>query len=235
MSSPTTGDISNSFRDPTDLPIYDRTYVLYNYNSLRTQAEAVHNHGHQLESILSYVNNRQDGNTDLWWKKFCGRNDNGTFQQGRCGNTHFPPNATNDYDYLNPTPVLSDCLDWTPDKSGQQTLVNANTWAIFLTRGPITSLHRRRRNRNTTSSGCRTCRASKTGSVMAPTHGQLVALHGRLGRGHHSTPRLYKAPEVKFLPDATRSDNGTFRSALTGDAGFGYEIEAPQTWWTGWP
>src|SRR5205814_4651080 len=77
MSSPTTGDISNSFRDPTDLPIYDRTYVLYNYNSSRTQAEAVHNHGHQIESILSYVNNRQDTNTDLWWNKFCGRNADG--------------------------------------------------------------------------------------------------------------------------------------------------------------
>src|SRR5207249_1551058 len=84
MSSPTTGDISNSGRFNDDLPIFDRTYVLYNYNATRTQAEAVHDHGHQLESILSYVAQRQDGNSDLFWRKFCGQNTNGTFQQGRC-------------------------------------------------------------------------------------------------------------------------------------------------------
>ena len=65
MSSPATGDISNSARYNDDLPVYDRTYVLYNYNSIRSQAEAVHNHGHQLESILSFVNKRQEGNTQF--------------------------------------------------------------------------------------------------------------------------------------------------------------------------
>ena len=127
MSSPLTGDISNSYRDNTDLPIYDRTFVLYNYNSMRSQAEAVHNHGHQLESILSYANQRQDGNTTLFWDKFCGRT-NGAFLPGRCGNTHFPPNASGDYDYANPAGVLSDCMDWTPTKTGQHSLVNASTW-----------------------------------------------------------------------------------------------------------
>src|SRR5258706_437022 len=79
MSSPTTGDISNSARYNDDLPIYDRTYVLYNYNSTRWQAEAVHDHGHQLEAILSFVNKRLDGNTELFWNKFCGRQAGGKF------------------------------------------------------------------------------------------------------------------------------------------------------------
>jgi hypothetical protein len=90
----------------------------------------IRGHGHQLESILSYVNQRQDGNTQLFWDRFCGRT-NGVFQPGRCGNTHFPPNGTGDYDYNNITPVLSDCMDWTPDKTGQLTAVNANTWGLL--------------------------------------------------------------------------------------------------------
>jgi len=226
MSSPTTGDISNSFRDPTDLPIYDRTYVLYNYNSLRTQAEAVHNHGHQIESILSYVNNRQDTNTALWWDKFCGRNPDGTFQQGRCGNTHFPPNATNDYDYLNPTPVLSDCMDWTPEKSGQQTLVNANTWGNIPYVWPDNVAPPQKTESQYYIFWMQNMAGYQNGirygtNVMANwwqfTADWDAAINQRRG--------LYKAAEVKFVPGATRSANGKFQSALSGDAGFGYDIQ----------
>lgn len=128
MSSPLTGDISNSERYNDDLPVYRNSYVLYNYNFTRSQNEAVHNHGHQLESILSHVNQLRDGNTGLFWDKWCGRNPDGSFQQGRCGNNHFPPNGTSDYDYGNPTPVASDCMDWTPDGTGTWTEVNADTW-----------------------------------------------------------------------------------------------------------
>src|SRR5258706_15469158 len=94
---------------------------------MRSQAEAVHNHGHQLESILSYVNKRQDGNTRLFWDNFCGR-ANGKFQPGRCGNTHCPPNAKGDYDYQNMNLVESDCEDWTPERTGRLKAVNALTW-----------------------------------------------------------------------------------------------------------
>ena len=52
MSSPLTGDISNSNRDNTDLPIYKSTYTVYGQNFRRSHAEAVHNHGHQLGSDL---------------------------------------------------------------------------------------------------------------------------------------------------------------------------------------
>jgi hypothetical protein len=128
MSSPLTGDISNSARYNDDLPVYDRTYVLYNYNSMRSQNEAVHNHGHQLEAILSYVNKKQDGNTRLFWDQFCGRDAQGKFAQGRCGNTHCPPNAKGDYEYQNATLVESDCEDWTPGGTGQRKQVSAARW-----------------------------------------------------------------------------------------------------------
>jgi hypothetical protein len=72
MSSPLTGDISNSNRDPTDLPIYSKTYLVYGHNIRRSEREAVHNRGHQLEQMLEYANLRQDGNSNLFWQKFVG-------------------------------------------------------------------------------------------------------------------------------------------------------------------
>lgn len=126
MSSPTTGDISNSFREE-DLPIYNHTYILYNYNFTRTQAEAMHNHGHQLEAMLSYQCHQQDGNDLLFWENFVGRSG-GNPPLGRCGDTHHPPNTTTDYDYLNTALVESDIEDWKPDNSGAKKMVNVDTW-----------------------------------------------------------------------------------------------------------
>ena len=128
MSSPTTGDISNSYRYNDDLPVYNKTYTLYNYNFTRSSNEAVHDHGHQLEAILSYAAQMQDGTSDFFWHKFVGQDAQNQFITGRCGWTHMPPNTTQDYDYANPNAVLSDCEDWTPDGTGQKLPVSANTW-----------------------------------------------------------------------------------------------------------
>jgi hypothetical protein len=126
MSSPTTGDISNSWR-LDDLPVYDHTYVLYNYNFTRSQAEAVHDHGHQLESILSHVDWLQNGNSNFFWRRFSGRDTNDHEIMGRCGNTHIPPNTLEHYDYLNPNTVQCDIRAWTP-AGGPTTAVNYHTW-----------------------------------------------------------------------------------------------------------
>lgn len=129
MSSPLTGDISNSKGDDTDLPVYNSTYTVYGQNIRRSQAEAVHNHGHQLEAILSHVNHLQYGNTDLFWKKFVGQDEGGNFITGRAGWTHMPPNTTKHYDYTGTrTLVKSDIEDWTPDSSGTKKLVNVDTY-----------------------------------------------------------------------------------------------------------
>ena len=128
MSSPTTGDISNSYRFNDDLPVYSKSYMLYNYNFTRSQAEAVHNHGHQLESILGYAAGRQDGNANLFWRQFVGQNTSGQFITGRAGWTHMPPNTTANYDYENPAVVQSDIRDWTPAGSGVRQPTSASTW-----------------------------------------------------------------------------------------------------------
>jgi Bacterial Ig-like domain (group 2) len=128
MSSPTTGDISNSDRNASDLPVLGHTYIVYGINFRRSQAEAIHNVGHQLEAQFAHVNQTTEGNTDLFWRSFVGRDAAGAFVAGRSGWTHMPPNTTTNYDYLNTTAVQSDIEDWRPDGSGTRKAVNVNTW-----------------------------------------------------------------------------------------------------------
>ena len=127
MSSPTTGDVSNSYQIE-DLPIYDATYTIYAYNYTRLENENVHNHGHQLERILAYANEQQTGNSDLFWRNFVGRRGDGQWGTGRAGWTHMPPNTAEDYDYHNETVVESDIEDWTPPGTGSRLPVSAETW-----------------------------------------------------------------------------------------------------------
>jgi hypothetical protein len=130
MASPTTGDISNSYRTADDLPIFANTYLLYQNNYTRSQAEAVHNHGHQIEAMLAHINLLRDGNTNLFWRQFVGLDAGGLFVAGHCGATHFPLNATADYDYNNSASVVqSDCEDWKPDGSGAVKSSTLSTWS----------------------------------------------------------------------------------------------------------
>ena len=127
MSSPTTGDISNSSRFNDDMPIYNTTYVVYTYNYQRSANEAVHNHGHQLEAMLSHANQLQDGNTQLFWDRFVGKQA-GVHISGRAGWTHMPPNTATHYDYCNLAVVQSDIADWNPNGTGFKTPVSSDTW-----------------------------------------------------------------------------------------------------------
>jgi uncharacterized protein YjdB len=129
MASPSSGDISNSDRDPNDLPVFAHTHILYGINFRRSQAEAMHNVGHQLEAMLSWANWRQDGNSHLFWRRFVGQDDAGNFVTGRAGWTHMPPNTTGNYDYHNPALVQADIEDWRPDGLGTRTAVSNRTWS----------------------------------------------------------------------------------------------------------
>lgn len=119
MSSPYTGDVSNSSRTNKDLPIYSKTYVVYGDNAHRGADTDLHNRGHQIEAQLSYFD------SDLIWKKaFL---PTSTLKEFRLGNCHWPPNATSDYDYANKTSVKSDIATWQPS-GGLYVDVNVDTW-----------------------------------------------------------------------------------------------------------
>lgn len=111
------GDISNSDRVLADLPLFDRTYTVYHYNYQRGVSEAVEDHMHQIEALLRSVDNH------LFWDLFVGRP-----LEGRCGWSHYPPNARRDYDWANRSYVMSDIEDWRPDGSGLQTRLNCKRW-----------------------------------------------------------------------------------------------------------
>ena len=60
------GDISNSNRDPNDLPVLKKTYTVYHYNYQRGASEAVEDHMHQIEAVLNYVDGRDRTPPDQW-------------------------------------------------------------------------------------------------------------------------------------------------------------------------
>lgn len=75
---------------------------------------AIHNFGHRTESTMKRVyggweNNRTAHN----WERFAlVKALSPDYFYSGCGNIHYPPNGTSDYDYANLTPVLSNCDDF---------------------------------------------------------------------------------------------------------------------------
>lgn len=129
MSSPS-GDVSNSYKMLNDLPVYNKTYVVYGYNIETSPANNIHNRGHQIEAQLQSVDNGIFGeNTATFLNKFVGitigKNNNKPI--GRAGMTHFPPNTSIDYDYDNKTLINSDIEDWKPT-GGVQKEINSDRW-----------------------------------------------------------------------------------------------------------
>jgi hypothetical protein len=137
MSGPY-GDISNSSRDPDDLPVFKKTYTVFHYNYGRSRNEALENHIHQIEHVLDYVDGRDVAPHDQWgtllfWGKFVGSDISHKMiptEEGfyRCGWAHYPPNAESDYDWRNKRVVLSDIEDWKPDGSGEKKEVTSSMW-----------------------------------------------------------------------------------------------------------
>ncbi|MBI2084449.1 MAG: hypothetical protein HYT70_02455 [Candidatus Aenigmarchaeota archaeon] len=123
----TYGDVSNS-EQTNDMPTCQKTYTLYNYNYDRGLGELLEDHGHQIESLFSFVDN-------ALWSKFKSPNGELPPTVNHCGWTHSPPNAGDwsgdrgQYDWGDETDVLSDCEDWKPDGTGTVKTVDCHTWA----------------------------------------------------------------------------------------------------------
>ena len=120
MSSPT-GDISNGGGGNTDLPVYNKTYVVYGFNYTRGVSEDLHNRGHQLERQLDHIDAQYK--TNIYYGSFA------SGRRGLGGFTHTPSNTLKQYDYWNVTDTKSaNIMGWTPD-GGNFTNLNANTWS----------------------------------------------------------------------------------------------------------
>ncbi len=134
MSSPSSGDISNAYYgnaqygfinaiQQDDLPIYDKTFVVYSHWMHNSYEAILHVRGHQIERQLEVL----DG-SDFLFGKFKGFSVGPYGRERGCGTVHYPVNATSDYQYNNDHHVLSDIEDWEPDGSGERTLVNNSNW-----------------------------------------------------------------------------------------------------------
>ncbi|MHA8067821.1 InlB B-repeat-containing protein [Aquirufa ecclesiirivi] len=130
MSSPITGDVSNSYYFPNDLPIYNHTYVVYGNSGHRGADTNLHNRGHQIEAQMNYIENLVHkpaiGNA-LFKNHFVGIKPSTGLPLNRVGMTHFPPNTSVDYDYDNSNLVSSDIVDWQAS-GGTTTKVNRDLW-----------------------------------------------------------------------------------------------------------
>ncbi|MEO6132655.1 MAG: hypothetical protein ABIQ02_12465, partial [Saprospiraceae bacterium] len=83
------------------------------YNYERGVAEAMHSFGHRVESAMVHTFGRWDYNAvdKNDWEKFASY-DKVVPGGANIGNIHYPPNATGDYDYKNPTPVTTYADTW---------------------------------------------------------------------------------------------------------------------------
>ncbi|HEX2984098.1 MAG TPA: hypothetical protein VHO28_11205 [Ignavibacteriales bacterium] len=127
------GDVSNSDRSETDLPVYDHTYIVYHYNYQRALSEAVEDHMHQIEALLNHIDGRdttaeKDWGKLLFWGKFVGSDATYKIVNPGCGWAHYPPNAVKDYDWKNKTYVWTDIEDWQPDGTGKKININCERW-----------------------------------------------------------------------------------------------------------
>jgi hypothetical protein len=128
------GDISNSNRDPNDLPVLRKTYTVYHYNYQRGASEAVEDHMHQIEAVLNWVDGRERTPPDQWekllfWGKFVGSDRSHKIVHPGCGWAHYPPNAERDYDWANKRFIETDIEDWKPDGTGKKQRMNGDRWS----------------------------------------------------------------------------------------------------------
>ena len=127
------GDISNSNRDPKDLPRLKRTYTVYHYNYQRGPSEATEDHIHQIEAVLNHVDGRDRTPAEKWpellfWGKFVGSDRTHKIIRPGCGWAHYPPNGVRDYDWANKRFVETDIEDWRPDGKGRKKRINCDRW-----------------------------------------------------------------------------------------------------------
>jgi hypothetical protein len=106
-----------------------RRFVIMGFSYERGVGEMLENMGHRAESIMEKTFEKIPEPENLW-KRFI-RYDKTHPGQAALGNVHFAPNSLRDYDWNNPSTVVSECDDWLynfPDFKGVTRQVTAADW-----------------------------------------------------------------------------------------------------------
>jgi hypothetical protein len=124
----------------TNVPTCNNTVITFGFNSSRGVSSALHSFGHYTENILQYGFGPADyrgpnGTTayDLFdgqISRYAGYKGPLDTANAKCGNVHFPPNATQDYDWTNMAQVQSICGSYNPGSPSEQVHVpvDSTTW-----------------------------------------------------------------------------------------------------------
>lgn len=105
-----------------------RRFVIMAFNYERGVGEMLESFGHRAESILSHVYRNVPDSQNLW-KRFS-LYDKVAPRRAEVGIVHFAPNSQSDYDWGNPSPVLTRCRTWLnfPNLSGDPVMLNCAEW-----------------------------------------------------------------------------------------------------------
>ncbi|HJS18911.1 MAG TPA: hypothetical protein VJ785_09180, partial [Anaerolineales bacterium] len=106
-----------------------RRFVIMGFSYERGVGEMLENLGHRVESIMQKTFEGLRG-TDNLWERFC-RYDKVNRGNAALGNVHFAPNSDRDYDWNNPSTVMSECDDWLynfPNFKGVRRAVTSSDW-----------------------------------------------------------------------------------------------------------
>jgi hypothetical protein len=113
----------------TDTAAAQRRFVIMGFSYERGVGEMLENMGHRAESIMEKTFENLTGENNLW-DRFI-RYEKTNPGRSALGNVHFAPNSDSDYDWGNPSTVVSECDDWLynfPDFQGLIRQVTTTDW-----------------------------------------------------------------------------------------------------------
>ena len=113
----------------------NRLFILSGFNYERGNDCMLEDWGHRSESILGFkvYGGWNAASERTLFDKFT-RFEKITPGKASCGNVHYPPNGTADYDFANTTYVSSDADDWLnypnyPSEGAPRKMINRSAWA----------------------------------------------------------------------------------------------------------
>lgn len=112
-----------------------KRFVIMGFSYERGVGEMLENMGHRAESIMEKTFENLSGDDHLWHRFI--RHEQTDPGRAALGNVHFAPNSHRDYDWNNPSIVMSECDDWLynfPNFKGVTREVAAEEWGNGDTR-----------------------------------------------------------------------------------------------------
>lgn len=100
-----------------------KSFVIMGLDTSRTADLALHSYGHYMEGIISTLQT-----AELFNNRYVSPMQSDPPGRRACGDVHFPPNGTLDYDYENLTVTPTYCEDWNPNGTGEVKNYNCTRW-----------------------------------------------------------------------------------------------------------